>query len=152
MDYSRFTKEWYKRATDERDLDTPDRFLNLWISFNGWMKNKYGESLQDKQLLQKVKREESLKQAFEVKKDSLDDLLSDLKRFSVLDMRDETNKERIKNFDDSFESLIEVLYQIRCNLFHGRKCVDEDENDKRLVELAYKILQPIFHEVLESDL
>jgi len=63
-------------------------------------------------------------------------------------MRDIDDGNRIRRYDGIFESLIEVIYQIRCNLFHGRKDTREDEKDFKLICLSYNILLPLFKEYL----
>ena len=44
-DYKQFTKKWLERA--ERDkvcVDKGDKFISLWIAFNAWMREKFGEN------------------------------------------------------------------------------------------------------------
>ena len=42
-------------------------------------------------------------------------------------------------------SLIKIIYNIRCNLFHGRKdpCDYEETRDFKLIKLAFFLLAPI---------
>ena len=145
-DNQRFTKEWLKRASDStRKIDKGDLFLCLWIAFNGWMKSQYNEQATDSCLIEKVKTNPDLKSIFsELEKSTLHNVLGELKGFTVLNMRYPSNSSEEKVYDGTFESLIDVLYKIRCNLFHGRKNIEEDENDKKLVYLAYDILFPLF--------
>ena len=45
MEYDVFMREWLKRAERENEsVDDADRFISLWIAFNGWLKKEYGES------------------------------------------------------------------------------------------------------------
>jgi len=153
--YDRFIPEWIKRA-ERKDVmvDNADRFMALWVAFNGWLKKKYGESRTDKMLINKVKENEELKSIFETNKTGNDEYkiyLTRLEQYSVRDMRKPDDENRNKEYDGSYESLIEVIYQIRCNLFHGRKNVDEDEKDYELIEMAYHLLLPIFKEALRKD-
>ena len=60
------------------------------------------------------------------------------------------NDEKNKKYDGTFESLIRTIYQIRCNLFHGRKDINDDEKDIKLVYLAYDILLPLFKKYLSN--
>jgi len=55
-------------------------------------------------------------------------------------------------FDDhaKCESLIRILYQIRCNVFHGEK-VPGDANDDRLVAAATPVLLQLLNAVLEKQ-
>ncbi len=41
-----FTDRWLQRAKRGRVfIDDGDRFISLWIAFNGWMRGKFGELL-----------------------------------------------------------------------------------------------------------
>ena len=153
--YDRFITECIKRA-ERKDVmvDNADRFMALWVAFNGWLKKKYGESKTDKMLINKAKENEELKSIFETNKAGNDEYkiyLTRLEQYSVRDMRKPDDENRNKEYDGSYESLIEVIYQIRCNLFHGRKNVDEDEKDYELIEMAYHLLLPVFKEALRKD-
>lgn len=46
---------------------------------------------------------------------------------------------------------LEVLYRVRCNLFHGTKSMD-DENDRELVEIAVAVLVPLVSELVTASL
>ena len=143
-DYKRFTKKWLQRANKKkREIDKSDRFLCLWIAFNGWMKDQYGENDPDKKLIDQAKNNPDLKSIF-IEKKTLLKVLNELEGYTVHDMRYETDATKAIKYNGTFESLIEVLYLIRCNLFHGRKNIDEGKNDEKLVHLAYDILSPLF--------
>ena len=62
LDWRIFTREWLIRAErDEHDsIDDGDRFISLWIAFNGWMRGKFGEDLPDRQYINNVKKLEEL--------------------------------------------------------------------------------------------
>lgn len=156
LDWRIFTREWLIRAEREEhdSIDDGDRFISLWIAFNGWMRGEFGEDLSDRQYIDNVKKLEEFKSVFETLKTNNPNLISDLtelKKISVVDMRFRKREETIYKFDGTFESLIEVIYQIRCNLFHGRKDVNEDKKDIELVRLAYRILLPLFKKYLSSN-
>jgi len=150
-----FTEKWLQRAErTQRCLDDGDRFISLWIAFNGWMKGEFGESRSDRDLIDKVKKGSTFKDTFiKLKNDSMEfcQNLDQLSNYSVLDMRHMDDESRYKKYDGSFKSLLEVIYQVRCNLFHGRKDVDDDRKDFELVSLAYNILLPLFKEYLKAQ-
>lgn len=150
-----FTEKWLQRAERTRKcLDDGDRFISLWIAFNGWMKGEFGENRSDRDLINKVKETLTFKNTFiKLKDDSMEfcQNLDELSNYCVLDMRHVDEKSRYKNYDGSFESLLEVIYQVRCNLFHGRKDVDDDRKDYELVSLSYNILLPLFKEYLKTQ-
>ena len=148
-----FTEKWLQRAErTQRCLDDGDRFISLWIAFNGWMKGEFGENRSDRDLINKVKKTLTFKDTFiKLKNDSVEfrQNLGELSNYFVLDMRHMDDESKYKKYDGSFESLLGVIYQVRCNLFHGRKNVDDDRKDFELVSLSYNILLPLFKEYLK---
>lgn len=152
INYEYFTQRWLERA--ERNnviVDEGDKFISLWIAFNGWMKGKFGEDKTDRNLINDVKSLEDIKSVFnDLKRDNhlFSENLIKFGEYTVSDMRDIDDGNRIRRYDGIFESLIEVIYQIRCNLFHGRKDTREDEKDFELICLSYNILLPLFKEYL----
>lgn len=151
-----FTERWLRRAKRRHKyVDDGDRFISLWIAFNGWMRGQFGEHLSDTELLDRVKELTDFKNVFCELKNNNPDFstnLSKLREYSVANMRyvGDMNKieKSVVRYDETFESLIKVIYQVRCNLFHGRKNIDEDRKDYALVCLSYKILLPLFNAYL----
>lgn len=147
VDWRIFTDRWLQRA--ERGnvcIDDGDRYVSLWIAFNGWMRGRYGEATSDRDQIESVKRMDDFKRVFtQLREDSTSfrGCLDKLKRVSVINMQFRSGREEVHTYDGSFESLIEVIYQVRCNLFHGRKDIDEDRKDIELLTLAYQALLPL---------
>ena len=148
-----FTDKCLERAERKKgSIDIVDRFIWLWIAFNSWMKGKYGEDKPDKALICKVKASQYIKDVFTdlrrhnscFAKD-----LNKLEQYTVANMRYINDESRNKRYDGTFESLIETIYQIRCNLFHGRKNI-ENKEERKLVNLAYRILLPLFKKYLNT--
>lgn len=153
--YEIFTYRWLARAERQQEyIDDGDRFISLWIAFNGWMKLKFGEAVQDKTLLNRLKKSEEMRIVFEDlrrNKTSFNESLRELSQYTVADMRHLEDQNKVKKYDGSFDSLIDVLYRVRCNLFHGRKNIDEDKKDFELVGLSYRILLPLFKAYLSTN-
>lgn len=150
INYDYFTKCWLERA--ERDngqcLDDADRFISLWIAFNGWMIGKFG-IMREADMITRVKERTEMKEIFLSLPQTdkrFTKALKELAGKSVADMRDPNNPSKYKKYEGTFESLIDVLYQIRCNLFHGSK--KTYGHDYGLVCLAFRILLPLFKEYL----
>lgn len=147
-----FTQKWIERAEKADEVfDKADGFISLWIAFNGWMRGKFGEDKHDWKLIAEVKQLKQIEAVFnKMKSDNGDfaDKLRKLEQYSVRNMRFIDDRKRDKKYDGTFGSLIETIYQIRCNLFHGRK--ETDGKDFRLVCLAYDILSPLFKKYLKE--
>lgn len=150
--WENFTEEWLKRSKRKQEcVDDADRFISLWIAFNGWMKGRFGEPVKDSTLIKRVKEFEDIIDVFNNLKTNDQDFaknLDEIGKYSVLDMRHTDDRDRQKRYDGTFESLIEVIYQVRCNLFHGRKGTRENEKDLELIRLSHNILLPLFEEYL----
>ena len=142
-----FAERWLQRAERGRVfVDDGDRFISLWIAFNGWMKRIFGEAVRDSTLLARLKDSEEARIVFEDlkrNKTSFNESLRQLSQCTVADMKHLEDQNKVKKYDGSFESLINVLYQVRCNLFHGRKDINANKKDIELVSLAYRILLPL---------
>ena len=148
VDWKIFTERWLQRAERGRVLvDDGDRFISLWIAFNGWMSGKFGEDAADRNKIESVKKMQDFKEVFnQLREDNLAfrECLDKFESMSVVNMQFRKNREQVYRYDGTFESLIEVIYRVRCNLFHGRKDIDEDKKDIELVSLAYRTLLPLF--------
>ena len=125
--YEIFTQKWLERANREEKkdaIDMGDKFISLWIAFNGWMRGKYGENVTDRNLLNLVKNCEEMEEEYKDLMEKDDLFISNiekLKQYEILNMRYPEDESRNKKYEETYESLIDVFYQVRCNLFHGRK-------------------------------
>lgn len=146
-----FSRRWLERAERyDQPVDDVDRFICLWISFNGWLRRGSRENWSDNRLIEFAKSDAGLRQAFTSARESdpeFSENLRKLSQISVINMKDVNEPERCEQreikYNGSFGSLIDVLYRVRCNLFHGRKDPAEDRKDRELISLAYKILFPL---------
>ena len=152
MEFDVFIREWFKRAERENEpVDDADRFISLWIAFNGWLKKEYGENTSDREMVKRAQGNKTLKKIFRQLSASDRDFMTNLNQlmeYRVIDMRDPSNEQREKRCTGDYESFLDTIYQIRCNLFHGRKSFEEDKKDRELVTLALKLLRPLFKSFL----
>jgi hypothetical protein len=70
--------------------------------------------------------------------------------YIVIDMREPSNEQRQRRCTGDYESFLDTIYQIRCNLFHGRKNFEGNQRDRELVTLTLKLLRPCFKKLLEN--
>lgn len=155
VDWKVFTDRWLARAEREHGvLDDGDRFISLWIAFNGWMSGRFGEARRDADNIKYLKEMQDFRDVFNrLRKENLGfrRALDSLEGVPVQDMRFAKNREQVHRYDGTFESLVDVIYRVRCNLFHGKKNIDEDNKDFELVRLSYRILLPLFKEYLYAN-
>jgi len=149
-----FTNRWLQRAERKQVfVDDGDRFISLWIAFNGWMRGRFGEAIGDRNQIEAVKEIQDFKEVFNNLKttdDKFRECLEKLSALPIVNMQFRNNQEVIYVYDGTFKSLIELIYQVRCNLFHGRKDITDDEKDIEAVSLAYQILLPLFKAYLST--
>jgi hypothetical protein len=171
-DYTKFLKTWYFRAKrQDRVVDEADRFICLWIAFNSWLRQHYGEDWSDSSLIGIGRNSQNgfvndstfiaLFESFKNDKRNkrvLDELKSHGKIYNLRYPRGTPGADlNAVAFTGDFRSYMEAVYQIRCNLFHGRKDPEDktDEGGKisvdyKLIRLAYDTLLPFFERLCES--
>ncbi|MBX9597357.1 MAG: hypothetical protein K2X04_02135 [Burkholderiales bacterium] len=131
---------WYERAKVEDDYT--NKFISLWISFNAFY-NSYGDD-NDKEFKRIENSCEKLKDDF-LELPNLPGSCFKCFQQYILDKPDNPGsiqgKFRKVYYSDvsCLSEYLRVLYQIRCNLFHGNK-INDNEQDKKLIELAYRTL------------
>lgn len=149
-----YTEHWLKRAErSDCKIDIYDKFISLWIAFNSWMKGIFGEIDRERDLIERVKSNIKLREVFNSLRAKNDDFLKHLdtfKEYEILNLRPRNENERTIKYTCSFSSLIETIYLIRNNLFHGRKGSDPNTLDDTVVTLAYNILLPLFKEIYSN--
>lgn len=166
---------WYRRSLSNKgspcSFDTFDRFIALWISFNGfYVWELYSEAKgscgngepTDYHFIKAIREKDEYKEIYItlLKNRSYSyliagffDLLngdSFVTHFKgrVADLRHPNSETKATKFDDinNFSQFIGVVYQIRCNLFHGNKSID-NESDLKLVEGIIEPFQNFVKEV-----
>ena len=153
IDYKWFTERWLERADRvNEEVDITDKFISLWIAFNGWMRRKFGEDKRDNFLIKSVIELNEIKNVFNDLKDknSFSENLGELGKFTVKNMRFPDDENNEKKYDGSFKSLIWTIYNVRCNLIHGRKDPQENKKDLKLICISYNILKPLFNDYIEK--
>jgi hypothetical protein len=139
-------KDWFK-------------FAMFWFSFNSYYSERYSHINGEKNQITEFAKDnkhlyESLltgKQAdFKNVLEKFTETKSPEKREYIKDMR--PNKSRCVKFDsehNSCEDFFKVLYQIRCNFFHGEKWPDSDQ-DKKLIQWAFEYFRIFWERFLDE--
>jgi hypothetical protein len=131
---------WYQIG---KDSDDPlMRFFSFYLCLNVLMARLSGKE-QDREMKEWVKNHTSiLNEAYQIAKpnDSFQLRIGELIAQCPVERMMGRQPERSTMIDlNDFGGLVDVLYRIRCNLFHGNKDV-MDQRDAKLVELAALIL------------
>jgi hypothetical protein len=144
----RLVDNWYRRATGQNvSFDIFDRFVSLWIAFNAWGTCRFDKDT-DRKMVEAAKKDRRLKASFENLFQNDPPFVNDLETLKARCPIDRNRSHKgsmiamIVNLND-FSEVLEVIYVIRCNLFHGEK-LSQDSRDKELVSLAFAVLRKVF--------
>ena len=162
-------KEWYIQSLQEQF----NPFIKLWIAFNGWYKGKFPNERTDRASIDRCKQDEELIRYYqrsfyvdefckyinmfgnELDKKPLENLTrSRDKKLQLNKMIDnnEEGKESVHFLDNSSEALgiyLDVIYRVRCNLFHCEKSLTSDR-DKLIEKCSFKTLSVIMKKIIDN--
>ena len=155
-------KRWVEAIKSFEKSDYKDwfEFAMLWFSFNRYYSERYSKIRVEKNQIIKFAKDnkalyESLltgKQAdFKNVLEKFTETKSPEKRECIKDMR--LNRSRCVKFNsehNSCEDFFKVLYQIRCNFFHGGKRSDSDQ-DKKLIQWAFEYFKLFWENFLKCE-
>jgi hypothetical protein len=137
-------KSWHARST--REGDPVSKFVFLWFCFNARLSYESGKD-HDRQMINWLKTASPASSALRRSYDQA--MASEVFRRDLQTLVDNSpihgtrrNKPQvveIRDVDD-FPNLVEGVYQVRCNLFHGGKRAD-DLRDQKLVKVSASILR-----------
>jgi|AntAceMinimDraft_17_1070374.scaffolds.fasta_scaffold03002_3 hypothetical protein len=156
-------KRWIEAINNFEKSDYKDwfKFAMLWFSFNGYYSERYSHIGGEKnQIIEFAKDNEDL-YVFLLADKQVDfkNVLEEFietkypqKRECVKDMRPNRNKfVEFGSGHNSCEDFFKVLYQIRCNFFHGDKSSDSDQ-DRKLIQWAFEYFMVFWDRFLDEEL
>ena len=143
------------------------RFFMLYASFNSRISRDSGK-LSDHDMIRWVKNRTSpYRDRFNYLIENDPDFKSNVELLShirVRNIREEKREQRVLNAgkqykprnkfrmmenERDFDTLIDIIYQVRCNLFHGGKNV-RLRLEKYLIELCYNILNSLYEPMIRN--
>lgn len=134
---------WFDKGINEGNWNDGTKFFYFYLCFNVLMAN-FSSQNSDRQMLNWLKREDSpLKRAF-VRRLEYQPFVHQLQLLQeecpIDDSREWSNK-RVNITDTAnFNQVIECLYQVRCNFFHGNKPTSIERN-QRIISASTHILK-----------
>lgn len=173
MDIDRLIKNWHNKASEGEDYFS--KFVFEYLAFIAILrKKKFRYENKDRPVIQKFKQDDPTKTAYlqriqnrkELRK-AWKSITSEFDKIpfqhsngspwwncSHLNLNQQTTEEKrkrkgvIHNLDD-WENMVEFLYLVRNNLFHGEKD-PERKRDEFVVEFGYKTLRELVELLLEE--
>lgn len=133
-------RAWIRRGDQTRDEF--DKFLCYWIAFNGLYSYVSGKT-QDSVALTAIKKSSHFRRIFS---DIVTEDGSSLKRLKALSppVRDARNYKKPPKVivNNTLSEVIDALYQVRCNLFHGNK-EENSQRDRQVIRASVPMLRDI---------
>lgn len=149
---------WRQKAHQEGDPFS--KFVFIWFCFNAWIEN-LSDANSDRKMIDELKSRKSnmanfadifhtaLNSRENYFKSSVTALVHQSQEKPIENARDK-NKAPVSIKDEfDFENIVEAIYRIRCNLFHGGKDPD-DSRDQVLVKTAQRVLERWIDDLVKS--
>lgn len=152
-------EQWQEKANNQNN--SFDRFISLWIAYNmvyglyskkecpneSPMENEGGKAIRIKKL---IRDSEPLKQYLIQITPEFAEMLNIFReehwKKDKISLREHLlNASKKRSYEHLLDTILKLLYKIRCNLFHGQKeLISESQN--RLLELCSNLLEIILQE------
>ena len=155
-------KRWFEAIKSFEKSNYKDwfKFAILWFSFNSYYSKEYFRTKGERnQIIEFAKDNKALYKSLLTSKQA--DFKNVLEKFTetkfpekrecVKDMR--PNGRGYVKFDsghNACEDFFQVLYQIRCNFFHGDKWPDFDQ-DKKLIQWAFEYFKIFWERFIDEE-
>jgi len=140
----RLVVEWHQRSRRERDPTS--KFVFLWFCFNAWLAFE-SERDTDREMIDWLKGPDALKSRTRASfveataSSTFQDHLNALAALSPIEGSGRRRKTPVLIASgDDFGAVVEGIYRIRCNLFHGGTSLG-DVRDQKSVIVASRILE-----------
>lgn len=147
MEIKAFVKEWKNKGDVEQNQF--NKFFSYYIALNVLYENEFPEISSEKGKLSSLVSKYICNPHFTLTINMQN--YSHLTDHQLLNMRTNKNCKLYKLEDlkqGNIFSIFMAIYQIRCNLFHGGKCI-RNENDVNIVSDANDILKQFLEKYLE---
>jgi hypothetical protein len=134
---------WYEKRARRED-DPISKFVFLWFCFNAWLAFESDEDV-DARMLSWLKgsdgKRSRLRAAYNTARASsaFEDQLQTLASYCPIRSNRPGKPDVSISSVDDFQSIVDAIYRVRCNLFHGTKSAD-DNRDYKLVKVCSLIL------------
>ena len=139
--------EWYQYGLEHHD-DSFMRFMMHWIAFNWLYSSEEGEQTERQKIKKYYKHNRKMFDKYDPFVYSYIKIFLQSPIFNDLNLNDSfRDYEGVKQ--NSVESLLMSIYQVRCNLFHGSKSL-RSERDLELVSASANILEGYLRVLLKE--
>lgn len=133
---------WWK-LKGQRESDPFIKFFFFYVCFDAWVTAESGQDADTKKIKWFLENDNCLKSKWsDIQSSITKSWLANLRNLSSIeDMRPNHRGRKVYlNDTENLEEVVNFIYQIRCNLFHGSKN-PMNSKDANLVELSGMILE-----------
>lgn len=146
---------WLERARgrDRLDDDIFDRFICAWIAFNGWYHITVGD-FADREAIRTLSRSTEVAVLYGKLLEASDFTAAEASFRALWPIKTTRTPRNHPSCDHGAEAprdvphLLDALYAVRCNLFHGMKH-PEERRDREVVAAALGVLVPLADALVE---
>ena len=146
-------RDWQAVAVGNKAVghDVIFRFTALWIAFNALYALRFhgerGDRNQVRAFAQWAPAQEAHGRALSASDAAYSDAIATLQAKGVYNF----SRCEVEHIPDPTDlvRIIEVVYQVRCNLFHGHK-VPADLRDRSLVQAAFTVISALISPLLDN--
>lgn len=135
----RIVRTWVEKGDSEQDAFS--KFICYWVAFNCWLYTQTNET-GDKKALDILFENSHLYSQFRKIATQRMPLLEGLQAVCPIKNNRIASREKSLHNIESFPEIVDVLYEVRCNLFHGSKS-DADERDIEVLNASTPVLELI---------
>jgi len=151
MNPQEITRRWYEISTHGATTGTDSffRFIAIWIAFNALYASRHGSARGDRNQVKNFAGSQQAKQRHEellTRDAEYQNATQYIGCRSVFDSRNPRRRYQVPS-NRKLKDLLNCVYQIRCNLFHGGKQPD-DVRDATLVEAGYTVISKLIEAFL----
>lgn len=148
VDYDKLIYSWYQRANFE---DYFSKFVFMYLAFAAFLKKKkFPHCARDRDAIEELKKDKKIKEKFynfyvNINRQlyvRIEGLVRELKERPLRNETDGQTRQVVIQSVEDWENIIEFIYTVRNNLFHGEKS-PEDARDYFMVQYAYELISPI---------
>jgi hypothetical protein len=146
--YKKLIRNWHEKATTE---DYFSKFVFEYLAFAAIIRKYFNiESKSDRDAVNRLKGNKVIEGEYllKIQKELNENLNKLINYLNGNPVKNGDKEIQIQNEED-WPNMVELIYSVRNNLFHGGKDPD-DARDKLLVENAYKLLRPLVEILLNK--
>lgn len=150
-DLAREWQRWAEQQVPEDDQGIFMRFIALWVAFNAVYVSRYDGHAGDTELTKIHKVGSKLSEFHHMHLSSDREYLSAVQSMNRCPVYNSTTSRNFKIRDRSdVRNVLQYIYNVRNNLFHGRK-VPSELHDRALVSNGVVVLDRLLRHLLSSE-